>query len=37
MPGILSRHLISMIGRDLDADGNIIDPVRANWVAGVCW
>ncbi len=24
----------TMIGRDLDSEGNIINPVRANWVAG---
>jgi len=29
-----TEGVYTMIGRDLDADGNIIDPVRANWVAG---
>ena len=29
-----TEGVYTMIGRDLDSDGNIINPVRANWVAG---
>lgn len=29
-----SEGVYTMIGPDLDSDGNIINPVRANWVAG---
>lgn len=29
-----TEGVYTMIGRDLDGEGNIINPVRANWVAG---
>jgi len=29
-----SEGVYTIIGRDLDSEGNIINPVRANWVAG---